>query len=110
MSDPLATPHLKLPYLAAAQALKHVTHNEALRRLDMIVQLAVLNAHLTAPPGAPGEGDRHIVGAGAGDAWAGHDGEIASFIDGAWEFATPQPGWLAFDRASETILVRGTTN
>ena len=32
MSD--ATTHLLLPYILAAQAQKHVTHNEALRLLD----------------------------------------------------------------------------
>ena len=32
MSD--TTTHLGLPYLLAAQAQKHVTHNEALRLLD----------------------------------------------------------------------------
>ena len=35
MSD--ATTHLLLPYILAAQAQKHVTHNEALRLLDAMV-------------------------------------------------------------------------
>ena len=59
MSD--ATTHLLLPYILAAQAQKHVTHNEALRVLDNLVQLAVLDRDLNAPPGAPAEGDRYIV-------------------------------------------------
>ena len=37
MSD--AAIHLLLPYILAAQAQKHVTHNEALRILDGFVQL-----------------------------------------------------------------------
>jgi len=32
-----STPHLALPLLAAAQAQKHVTHNEALAALDALV-------------------------------------------------------------------------
>jgi hypothetical protein len=36
MSD--ATTHLLLPYVLAAQAQKHITHNEALRILDGLVQ------------------------------------------------------------------------
>ena len=36
MSD--ATTHLMLPYILAAQAQKHVTHNEALRILDGLVR------------------------------------------------------------------------
>ena len=63
MSD--ATTHLLLPYILAAQAQKHVTHNEALRLLDGLVQLSVLDRDLTAPPGSPTDGDRYIVGSGA---------------------------------------------
>ena len=59
------TTHLLLPYLLAAQAQKHVTVNEALRLLDGIVQLAVLDRHRTAPPADPADGDRHIVAPGA---------------------------------------------
>ena len=51
MSD--TTIHLGLPYLLAAQAQKHVTHNEALRLLDAMVQLSVLDRTRTAPPGQP---------------------------------------------------------
>jgi len=56
MSD--ATTHLLLPYILAAQAQKHVTHNEALRLLDGLVHLSVLDRDLTAPPGSPADGDR----------------------------------------------------
>ena len=61
MSD--TTTHLLLPYLLAAQAQKHVTHNEALRLLDGLVQLSVLDRDLTAPvrPTIPSDGDRYIV-------------------------------------------------
>lgn len=104
MSDPLTTNHLKLPYLAAAQAQKHVTHNEALTLLDTAVQLAVLDATLTAPPASPAAGDRHIVAASATGAWAGKDGNIATWVDGAWTFVTPEAGWLAFDVATATLL------
>jgi hypothetical protein len=62
MSD--RSPALSLPLLMPSQAQKHVTHNEALMRLDMLVQLAVLSADQPAPPSQPGLGERHIVGAG----------------------------------------------
>jgi hypothetical protein len=100
------TTHLGLPYLAAAQAQKHVTHNDALCRLDAVVQLAVIDTALTAPPGSPVEGDRYIVADGATGAWAGHDGEIAAFVDGAWLLFAAKPGWIAFDAANEALLVR----
>lgn len=62
---PDETTILSLPLILPAQAQKHVTHNEALVQLDLIVQLAVINRTLTAPPALPALGDRHIVAAGA---------------------------------------------
>ncbi|MPT23459.1 MAG: DUF2793 domain-containing protein, partial [Starkeya sp.] len=67
------TPLLALPLLAAAQAQKHVTHNEALMLLDAATQLAVLDRTRTAPPASPLPGDRHLVAPGASGAFAGHE-------------------------------------
>lgn len=98
------TPLLGLPYLDAAQAQKHVIHNEALRLLDAVVQLAVADRDLGAPPAEPANGDRYIVAAGAGGAWAGRAGQVAAWQDGAWAFFAPAPGWLAWV-ADEAVLV-----
>ena len=43
------TPCLGLPQIEAAQAQKHVTHNEALALLDVLVQLAVKSRALRRP-------------------------------------------------------------
>ena len=90
------TPNLALPELIAAQAQKHVTVNEALRALDALVQLAVLDRNLTSPPGEPAEGARWLVAAGASGDWSGHDDDIAAWQDGGWSFYPPQIGWLAY--------------
>ena len=95
LTSPDLSAILALPYLMPAQAQKHVTHNEALRILDVLVQLAVLDRDRTSPPPAPQAGDRHIVAAGAGGAWAGQDGAVAAFLDGGWSFFAPRPGWRA---------------
>lgn len=98
------TPNLSLPYIAAAQAQKHVTHNEAIRALDAIVQLAVLDRDFTAPPATPSDGDRFIVAVGANGDWAGHDGSIAAWQDGAWMFYAPQEGWLVWIGDEQTLV------
>ncbi len=87
------TPHLRLPLLAAAQAQKHVTVNEALSRLDALAQLAVDSRSLGAPPDSPAEGARHLVPSGAEGAWSGRDGALALFLNGGWEFLSPVEGW-----------------
>lgn len=78
------------------QAQKHVTHNEALRMLDALVQLAVASRALGVPPGTPANGERYIVAAGGSGAWAGWDGSIACFVDGTWMRLVPQQGWRAW--------------
>lgn len=103
---PDTSPVLSLPLIQPAQAQKHVTHNEALRVLDAVVQLVVISADLQTPPEDPQEGARYIVGTpGSGD-WAGRDGEIAVRQDGNWFFVPPQAGWRAgvLDPAGEVIF------
>jgi len=93
MSD--ISPRLDLPLIQPAQAQKHVTHNEALRLLDVLVQLTLEAVDATSPPALPDEGHIYALGAGASGAWAGHAGALAQWVDGAWQFHTPEPGWVA---------------
>jgi hypothetical protein len=96
------SPNLALPYLLAAQAQKHVTVNEALRILDALVQLSVLEAR-AAPPASPAAGLRYLVTATATGEWAGWEGSIALRDDTAWRRLIPQKGWLLFNVAASQI-------
>ena len=89
------TVNLQLPYILSAQAQKHVTHNEALRRLDGAIQLVLISVE-SAPPEAPDEGACYGIGIDASGAWTGKEGRIALFEDGAWIFIMPRRGWLAW--------------
>ena len=99
------TPNLVLPYLAANQSQKHVTVNEALRRLDALVQVTVQSMALASPPGSPVEGQRWILPAAPTGAWSGHAGQIAAWQDGAWAFYAPLDGWTAVDISTDTLLL-----
>jgi len=103
MSD--TSTHLGLPYLLAAQAQKHVTHNEALRLLDAMVQLSVLDRTRTTPPASPADGDRHLVASGATGLWAGWDLNVAFWVDGVWMRLVPRQGWLVWIAAEQAFLV-----
>lgn len=92
---PQNSPILSLPLIQPAQAQKHVTHNEALRILDAVTQLSVIDATLTTPPATPAEGDRYIVAGPATDAWAGQEAQIAVWADGTWQYFAPATGWRA---------------
>ena len=100
----MQTPNLSLPLLASNQAQKHVTMNESLLRLDMLAQITVTSRSIVEPPQTLADGERFILAAQATGAWAGHDGELASWVDGAWIFDTPAPGWQTWV-ADESLFV-----
>jgi hypothetical protein len=103
MSD--TSPILALPLIQPAQAQKHVTHNEALRLLDVLVQAAVLTRGDNAPPATPAAGDRHIVGPSPTGAWAGQSERIAVWEDpGGWFFLAPAEGWTVHVIAADAAV------
>jgi hypothetical protein len=99
------SPILGPPYIQPSQAQKHVTHNEAIRTLDGIVQLTLTEIDATTPPGVPQSDAVYALGAGAGGAWAGHDFELAFWRDTAWHFLPPLEGWLAWNKADSPFRV-----
>ncbi|MBK0329295.1 DUF2793 domain-containing protein [Rhodobacteraceae bacterium F11138] len=99
------SPILALPFLMPSQAQKHVTHNEALRRLDILVQLRVTAFEATTPPSAPAEGEAHALGIDPVAAWAGHAQELAVWLDGVWHFLPPQEGWRAWGLTERQLRV-----
>ncbi len=98
------TSRLTLPLMAAGQAQKHVTFNEAMLALDDVVALSVLDIDLGSPPPLPAADARYIVPAGAAGAWAGQAGMVACWRDGAWLFQTPRAGWLAFVESRQAFV------
>lgn len=100
-----STVRLGLPHIAAGQAQKHVTHNDALEIIDALVHLAVESRGWTAPPSAPPAGLRYLVPAGATGAWSNHSHEIASAGAGGWAFYRPQLGWRAFVKDEAQLVV-----
>ncbi|GFE66698.1 DUF2793 domain-containing protein [Litoreibacter roseus] len=90
------TTHLKLPLIAAAQAQKHVTMNEALARIDAALHLSAISRSITNPPSAAQDGDTYLVADGAAEDWLGQTSLLAVFLNGGWEFLSPQIGWSVF--------------
>lgn len=99
-----ATPRLVLPLIQPAQAQKHITHNEALIRLDALCQLSLVALGLDAPPPDAAEGDAYGVGPAPQEAWQGQAGQIALRIGAGWEFVTPRPGWRAWDLSAGQLM------
>lgn len=103
------SPNLSLTYLAAGQAQKEVTHNDALNDLDCLAQICVISRVIATPPASPSDGDAYIVAASPTGAWSGQAGKIAIYFSG-WKFKTPKTGWLAFARnESKFVVYNGTS-
>lgn len=100
------TNQLGLPLLQPAQAQKHVTVNEALARLDGLVNLTMLTRSLATPPTVVIDGAVYGVPAGAVNEWGGQDGRIAIGTNGGWDFAVPRRGWrvMILDEGVEAIF------
>jgi hypothetical protein len=92
----MQTDRLGLPLMAAGQAQKELTHNEALLLLDVAAQAAVQSADLSTPPSSPAAGQCWIVAPSASGDWAGKDGALAGWTSGGWRFVMPQAGLRAW--------------
>jgi hypothetical protein len=102
------TPRLSLPYIAPAQAQKHVTHNEAIRQLDQIVQLVLVSIDALVPPSGPEVGDVYALGGTPSGDWAGQGGALAIRQVDGWGFVTPARGWLACLRDPSDLVCFGS--
>lgn len=102
---PDQSPILSIPFILPAQAQKHVTHNEAVRLLDVLVQLVVQDRDRTDPPTVLVDGLRHIISPAAAGEWAGRAGQIAVAEDGGWTYIAPQRGWQAYVLAESQMAV-----
>lgn len=98
------TPRHDLPFLFPGQAQKEAFVNEALARLDALVQPVVL-AEAAEPPTDPVSGDSYLVAAGATGDWTGRDGAIATWADTQWLFAGAAEGAQVHDAACGSLAV-----
>jgi len=98
----LMTDRLALPLLAAAQAQKEATHNEALALLDALVQPVVVAVAPVEVPEAPRPGQGWIVGPAPAAAWTGQASALAIWTSGGWRFVQPFEGMSVWSLASAT--------
>ena len=97
MSD--ATARFALPLIAPGQAQKELFHNEALARIDALLQAAVVAVSVDDPPVAPVAGQCWIVGDAPTGAWAGQPRSLAVWTEGGWRMIAPAAGMIAWSAA-----------
>jgi len=99
------TDKLALPFLQPGQALKTITHNEALQRLDAGLYLACSDMSAAALPQAPDEGYVLILASNAVGTQSNQAGDIGVFQKGVWQWFKPVIGWIIWDLAGEALRV-----
>ncbi|WP_424981787.1 DUF2793 domain-containing protein [Maritalea sp. S77] len=99
------TAQLGLPLIQPDQALKHITHNEALLGLDVLCQIQLESIGSNAPPDPAVSGKAYAVGGTPSDEWSGQADRLAVYTDGGWRFYTPQEGWLAWNMAESLLYI-----
>lgn len=102
------TARLELPYLAAGQMQKHVTLNEALTRLDALVQTLIVSRTTVAQPGAPEEGALYVLPTGrTGADWVARPvGTLVRADMGGWVEVPVQDGLIAVVQDAGELIVR----
>jgi hypothetical protein len=102
------TARLGLPYLAAGQMQKHVTLNEALTRLDALVQTAVVSRTVSSQPGGPPDGALYILPPDAtGAAWSGRPaGALIRAEAGGWSLVEAPDGLVVLVADAGELVVR----
>ena len=100
------TDRIALALIAPGQAQKEMTHNEALARLDIMVQPVVQAVAPASVPASPVLGQCWIVGVGASGVWVGRDGALAAWTEGGWRFVTPFEGMTAWSIADAMVAIR----
>ncbi|WAG76970.1 DUF2793 domain-containing protein [Metapseudomonas furukawaii] len=102
----MTTPNIGLITLSNSQG-QYLNANETFAILDALLGKVVKDKDLTAPPGAPADGDVYIVGPSATGLWDGHDNAITFWSEdaGEWVFITPREGWK-FEPVDEDQVYR----
>lgn len=99
------TDKLALPFLQPGQALKTITHNEALQRLDAGLYLSCSDMAASEIPTAPTDGYVIILAADFSGTDAERAGQIGVFQNGSWVWFEPFIGWVIWDASEESLRV-----
>jgi len=99
------TPKLSLPYLLPSQAQKHVTVNETLTVVDALLMGAIKSAGLNAPPLERSAGDAFLIAGEPSGEWESRSGKLAVWVDDAWMFFEPNPGWRLWNIEQEHLTL-----
>src|SRR4051812_43630852 len=96
------TTHIGITLVEQSQAQKEVTVNQALTRLDAMLNTGAQSRTTNTPPGSPASGDLYIAGSSPTGDWSGQAAKLAYF-DQVWRFVTPLEGMTLWVNDEDVI-------
>lgn len=90
------TNNISLTEMEVGQSQKETTYNNAIKKIDSILNRGVISLGDETPPVSPAAGDIYILGATPTGAWASQANKIAAYYSGSWKFVTPKTGATYF--------------
>lgn len=102
--------HLKFDLLAQNQAQKEVTVNEALIRIDALLNSGALSMSLTTPRQDNTEGDVYIIADNPIGAWSNRAMQIAFYHSKQWHFIRPNNGSMFWIIDQQKLYIFNGTN
>lgn len=85
------TPNMAISLLVTQQAQKEITVNEALLRIDALLNSFAISAQFSNPPNEVKDGDLYIIAVNATGEWQGKEQQLAFFYQG-WRYIKPNLG------------------
>jgi hypothetical protein len=105
----MTTKNLNITKLISSQSQKEVTINEALIRIDAILNVGAIDRDINIPPGLPNDGDLYIIGLSPIGDWASNADGIA-YYQQQWNFITPSEGMRIWVNDEDRLYVFDGTN
>ena len=103
------TSHIGMTLVEQSQAQKEVTVNEALTRIDALLNNGAKSRSTSTPPGSPATGDLYIIGGSPTGAWTGYSGKLAYF-DQVWRFIIPNEGMMLWVADEDSVYIFNGSN
>lgn len=105
----MTTQNLNITKLVSSQSQKEVTINEALIKVDAILNIGAVDRAVDTPPTSPSDGDLYIIGSSPTGDWATHAEEIG-YYQQQWNFITPNEGMRIWVNDEDRLYVFDGTN
>lgn len=100
----MQTSNLQIKLLYSHQAQKELSINEALIKIDSILNAGAISMNVNVPPTPPKTGDLYIIGNLPQDIWKDYPQHITYYYVNQWYFIAPKIGSMIWVNNQKNIF------